>query len=437
MKLLTSIFLIAAAAFAQEQQGGGNAKPTLASIERDLNELKRDREADRAEIDRLKAELRALLAKQSAAAGEGQASDATAAEVAALKERITLLEQELVDAKVNDTRKIETHVYGDVNFESFQGSNSLIDPHAIELIFSAKPMARLRFFAEIELERASQVGGGRGGEILLEQGWVEFNINNWLRPRGGVMLVPFGYFNQYHFVTMTDHVDRPLINRVVTPTDWFDSGFGFTGQGSRGRIGVQYEAYLMNGLRQGISAVNLRNARPPFGADNNGNKAFAGQVRMNVGNSYRLSASLYRGHFDNAGRQNLTGIALDGKWSYKSFQTMTEYARFSPQAGPVVVPRLFHGVNQEFKYSIRPKLFKESVFGASFEDPRIELITRYDHVSVHGTGISTEKRWTFGVNYRPSENFVAKTGYQLNDGKGATLHRGKSDGFIGSLAFFF
>lgn len=421
-------------------------QPTAEDTRQTLDSLKRETEAMRQMLERnarriaeLEARERQLQA-QAAAKAEPQQQAAPSAATAELQERVSLVEQEMVDNRVNESRRLELHAYGEVNMEKFQDTRSSLDPRILELIVSGRPVNRLRFFSEIEFERVAAIGTRRGGELAIEQGWIELTLKDWLRPRAGVVNVPFGWYNQNHFVTQQDHVDKPLLGRVIVPGTWSDVAFGTTGQAARKSLNFTYETYVLQGLQQGINNRGLADARPAFGADNNGNKALAAQFRVTSGPFYRAGISVYRGHFDNLGRQAITGWAYDGKWGRGPFEAMAEYARFTTQSGAVVVPRLFHGYTTEAKWSLRPEFLRKSIFGEGFEDPRIELVARWENAWIDNAAkspIRDERRLTVGLNYRPNQHLVLKSGYQFNHSNNFALQRGNVNGLMSSVAFYF
>lgn len=425
---------------AQEPQPAEDTKRTLEGLKREMELMRESLERNAQKIAELESGAKTNSNPSTpAAAGQEQAPGQTDAS-AELQERVSLVEQEMVTNKVGESRRIEVHAYGEVNFERFKDTRSVFDPRIFELILSGRPVNRLRFFSEIEFERVAAIGTRRGGELAIEQGWIELSLKEWMRPRAGIVNVPFGYYNQNHFVTQQDHVDKPLMGRVVVPGTWSDAAFGMTGQGAYKSLNFTYETYLLQGLQQGITNRGLADARPAFGADNNGNKAIAAQFRVTSGPYYRAGISVYRGHFDNLGRQAITGHAYDGKWGRGPVEVMGEYARFTTQTGSVVVPRLFHGFTTEGKWSLRPELLRRSLLGEGFEDPRIELVARYENAWIDtapGSPFRDERRLTLGMNYRPNQHFVLKSGYQFNHTNNFALQRGNVNGLMSSIAFYF
>lgn len=446
--------MTAAPLLAQTPAAAGSPELILQEIGRlrlEIKELREAHERDERAIAELNARLSEKVTGASTpvpAAVESSAPEVEHApsaqeekpEKPILAEQLSAIEDRMVQEETEKEQRLQTHVYGSLNFEKFQDSRSAFDAESLELVLSAHPHKRIRFFAETEFERAAEVGGSRGGVIKIEQSYAELSLSRWLNARAGVMLVPFGYFNQNHFSIRNDHVESPLLNQIVIPEDWSDAGFGFTGHGSHQAIGWRYEVYVMNGLQQGITGHGLTDARPSFGADNNGNKSLVGQIRFQFGASTDLGFSYYRGKFDDAGRQNLLGYAVDWKWGKGPFEARSEYGRFSPQAGAVPAPALVHGVSTEARWTFRPPFSSHSSMTKDFENQKLAFAIRYDQAWVNSAfagSIGWERRFTVGLNYRPNENLIFKTDYLFGRNSGFSLLRDGSNGFLASLGFFF
>ena len=70
-------------------------------------------------------------------------------------------------------------------------------------------------------------------EISLEQAWLQYDIQDWLKFRGGGVLVPLGRFNLNHDDNRWDLPRRSLVDRGVpvlpVPAAWDELGVGFLG----------------------------------------------------------------------------------------------------------------------------------------------------------------------------------------------------------------
>lgn len=139
------------------------------------------------------------------------------------------------------------------------------------------PFDRLRVYTEIEYERLSEievertaipenrgqqeragtrfiqgVEGQSGGEIAMEQAWAQFDFTDWLGLRFGVILPPLGRFNILHDDDYWDIPRRPLVDRggpvLPVKSAWREMGAGLLGTKQWGRGYIDYQFYVMNGV---------------------------------------------------------------------------------------------------------------------------------------------------------------------------------------------
>jgi hypothetical protein len=101
-------------------------------------------------------------------------------------------------------------------------------------------------------------GGTAGGEVSLEQAYLDYRLGDRLTLRTGLVLVPVGIINETHEPPTFNGVDRPGFDNDVIPTTWREIGLGAVGPvpgGGGGGGGLAYRVYLVNGLlAQGFSA---------------------------------------------------------------------------------------------------------------------------------------------------------------------------------------
>ena len=116
---------------------------------------------------------------------------------------------------------------------------------------------------------------------------LEFRHSDALQLNGGVVVVPFGQFNQRSFPDSFDTLSRPLLylsNReifVTAPnlpspvfnTVYSDTGLVFSGSLWRGQDQLYYAAYVTNGLLGGNDLGQTSATR-----DNNNDKQIGGRV---------------------------------------------------------------------------------------------------------------------------------------------------------------
>lgn len=100
---------------------------------------------------------------------------------------------------------------------------------------------------ELEAEEAGEYETEveRGGEVVLEQFWIEKTFNKALNLRFGHIIVPIGLTNGNHLPTQFFTVYRPEGENTILPCTWHETGvsvWGFLGKDWR------YEAQLLPGL---------------------------------------------------------------------------------------------------------------------------------------------------------------------------------------------
>lgn len=84
----------------------------------------------------------------------------------------------------------------------------------------------------------------RGGEVALEQFWLQKSFSRAANIRAGHMVVPVGSTNRAHMPTEFFGVYRPEGDRSIIPCTWHQTGLSFLG-----RAGAwSYEAMIMSGL---------------------------------------------------------------------------------------------------------------------------------------------------------------------------------------------
>ncbi len=84
----------------------------------------------------------------------------------------------------------------------------------------------------------------RGGEVALEQFWIQKSFCNELNVRVGHIIVPVGGTNQYHMPVEFFGVYRPDGENTILPCTWHETGVSVWGRAGDWR----YEALLIAGL---------------------------------------------------------------------------------------------------------------------------------------------------------------------------------------------
>lgn len=88
----------------------------------------------------------------------------------------------------------------------------------------------------------------RGGEVALEQFWVQKSFSPHLNVRAGHIVVPVGMTNNGHTPNMFFGVYRPEGENTIMPCTWHETGLSVWGRAGAWR----YEAQLLPGLNSNL-----------------------------------------------------------------------------------------------------------------------------------------------------------------------------------------
>lgn len=452
--MLGSSLLVAVLTLSSPLPGPAAQEPGAPAAKRDDakgSTLEKQLEAFRAELAQMAKEIERLRL-EAGRAGAPDLSD----RLAALEERQARIETELArvsdelkqagdaldQVSESDRKRPVLTVYGTLQGTKYARRNSVLDAEAFELVLSGRPHPRLSFFAEIEFERAASVGGPRGGEVVLEQAYVSYTFAQLFAVRTGVLLVPFGNVNVDHFAPLRDVVRKPLVSYAIAPSDWTDNGLEITGRRLIGTTWlVEYEAAVIAGLDDHVSAVGTREARQPFGVDNNNSKALVGRLALKRSASFEAGVSGYRGRYDDAGRLSLAGWAADLRAEAGPLRLTGEFDRFNADRANFRSTELmgyYVRASLDLKGAVLRKLARD------FDEPRFTLVAQYDWARIEGPdtsgsfeAVNRETGLTLGLAYRPSRQWVLKIDHETNRATNQVLDRGTVNGWLGSVGFVF
>jgi len=304
-------------------------------------------------------------------------------------------------------------------------------------------------FTELELERTLRrdsgglkaeqaVEGTNQSEISLEQAWLQYDIADWLKFRGGAVLVPLGRFNINHDDNRWDLPRRSLVDRGVpvlpSPAAWPELGAGFLGDFAVGNTGkIDYQWYVMNGVtldseieqiahtRSGDTTlfaheVKLQPSRGTFSDDAKKGKAVATRWAYSPWLGDEIAASFYWGRYtpDFLPDQSVFSFALDGKKTWGPFEIEGQYVHtkwngvrqaargFARKAlrkesegeiGDVEteiefelagLARTKHGYWLDFRYRFWPDFLKDTILAKHFTNPQLIATFRLEQAWLAG-----------------------------------------------------
>jgi len=139
---------------------------------------------------------------------------------------------------------------------------------------------RIKFLAELEFEHGTE-------EIALETALLDFQVNEALNFRAGILLPQIGLVNANHDSPKWDIIDRPLSSTMIIPTTLSEVGVGFFGKFYVGDNTISYDAYVVNGLQdgvvlneEGITFIPAGKSEESFEEDNNGTPMYNGRLAI-------------------------------------------------------------------------------------------------------------------------------------------------------------
>ncbi len=142
--------------------------------------------------------------------------------------------------------------YGELHFNQSKVEDEDLSPgsldfHRFVLFYGHAWSPNWSFKSEVELEH-NMVGKDYGGELELEQAYINYHHSNNFNFGAGVLLPSVGLLNENHEPPLFLSVERPDYNSRIIPTTWF--GNGISANGLLAGV-VDYKLVLMEGLNSG------------------------------------------------------------------------------------------------------------------------------------------------------------------------------------------
>jgi hypothetical protein len=352
-------------------------------------------------------------------------------------EKVKSLYTNSADNILLNDNKLVIGGYGEVHYnQPLDGStynNGKLDVHRMVMLFGYNFNEKTQFVTELEFEHVK--------EVYVEQAFLQHKLNNYINFRGGLMLVPMGIVNEYHEPTTFNGVERPLIDKYISPTTWREIGFGITGNVLPASL--KYQAYIMNGFngydgaakvsgKNGLRSGRQKGAESYMSSPNFTGKAeYYGIRGLNVGLSGyfgQTQSTLYNGidKTDNAAiasadssaigvsmvgldtRYRINGLQLRGQLYLANLSNTSEYNSYTgSDAGSSMI-----GYYAEVGYNVLRSFDTNS---------QLVPFVRYEYFDTHKSvessiskNLAYEKTAiTTGISYFLAKGAVVKADVQL------------------------
>ena len=340
------------------------------------------------------------------------------------EEKIDLLSEELERLKAEVTRKDRgpaankaagtTTVggYGELHYNNLD-SKKEIDFHRFVLFFGHKFTERLRLFSELELEHSNTESGGA---VELEQAYLEFDLSERLRARGGLFLMPVGIINETHEPPTFYGVERNPVERYVIPATWWEGGAGLSG--SLG-AGFSTDVAMTSGLKiatSGGDAWNIREARQNVAEASADSFGYIGRLRWTGVPGLEMAGSLY--YQDDltqsaSATAPVRGVLAEGHVVINKGPATLKalYAQWHLTGGDVAANPAADGSDVQNGWYIEPSFKITPQWGV------FARYSEYDNQAGSLNPAHTERRQTdVGINYWPHAQVVIKFDVQNQAG---------------------
>ena len=284
---------------------------------------------------------------------------------------------------------------------------------------------RIKLISELEFENGTE-------EISLETALIDFEVNPSLVLRAGILLPPIGAFNVNHDSPRWDFVDRPLVSTEIIPSTLSEVGFGVHGRLFPRGFTLTYDAYLTNGLSEGVilndrGRTSLAAGKNPaqFEEDNNGSPAVSGRLAVKQRRAGEFGVSYYGGKYntyrvegvvvDQA--RGLSIVALDGSSRVGPVELRGELA-YAAIDVPIDLHELFGTRQRGWHVDAVMPVYRPRIRGLPGATVNVDL--RLEQVDFNrgrfaGTGgnIGDEiSSVLVGASFRPAPGTVFKANYR-------------------------
>lgn len=279
----------------------------------------------------------------------------------------------------------------------------------------------------------------RGGEVALEQLWIQKSFNKALNIRLGHIIVPVGQTNNSHLPTQFFTNYRPEGEATILPCTWHETGISIWGKAGKWRYEVlvvpalnsnmfnnanwvkngsasAYEFRVANNLAGAFRVDNYSVKNLHFGISGYIGNTFNNDIVTNTADKYKnIKGTLFIGTAEFDYKAN--GLVLRGNFVYGHLNdaaTISTYNKNNNHQAFSPYPRTLVGENAvtaggEVAYDI----FK---FIRHKGEQNLYVFGRYDYYDsyIPYEGALTDYQWTerhvvsAGLNYYPIKQVVIK-----------------------------
>jgi hypothetical protein len=314
--------------------------------------------------------------------------------------------------------------YEDTGSEGGRNGDSTFDSQYLTMWFGYHVEENMRVVAEVEYEHGGTINqtgganGGGGGELEVDQGFVEWELQKALIIKIGKFYTPFGIERFSYAGPSNRLVSRPGTFQNVYPGTYAEVGVNLGGQlPIVGSTTFNYEVAVVNGLGD-TANTSIRDARQS--RDNNDNKAMVGRISVNAkpdDADIEFGASYYDGKFNSHqgyiadNRLRLTYAGIDLRVKYKNFDFIAEQIISTVEQGETLIngKRNFRRSGYYAQLAYRSEVDREYV-------KFIDVVARFNSKDENSTVQNTadQNQMALGINWGLYKKVILKLEYQFN-----------------------
>jgi hypothetical protein len=324
--------------------------------------------------------------------------------------------------------------YGELHYNNLDDNNGdadkdEIDFHRFVLYFGHEFTDDLRFFSELELEH-SIAGDGKAGEIELEQAYIEYDINDLNRVKGGVFLLPVGIINETHEPDTFYGTERNPVEKNIIPATWWEGGLMFSGELAQG---FGYDVAIHSGLdvskgaeptdaTEGTSSFKIRDGRQKVGKAQANDLAYTGRLKWTAIPGVELAATVQYQEDITQGNTHKTladlGLDSGGATLFETHAVIQQgdfglralYAQWDLDGDAPKVA----GYDEQMGWYVEPSYKINQYFGV------FARYSEWDNQAGSSAIDSEFEQIDLGINWWPHKDVVVKMDYQFQDAESDT-----------------
>lgn len=322
--------------------------------------------------------------------------------------------------------------YGELHYNLPDSSKrGTLDFHRFVVYIGHTFNESISFKSEIEIEHtkieATGTGGAEGGEVAIEQAYIDWHFDPHIGMKAGILLLPIGIINQIHEPPTFNGVERPNVDQFIIPTTWREAGLGIYGLIAEG---INYQLYVVAGLHAVAFSGNegIRGGRQEALESSTANPSVTGRLEYVPLPELKLGTSFFVGNTTDVNAQLGTGtlslISGDIRYTFHgfslravgAFESLSDAESINmSMPAPAVgdIADQMYGFYFEGAYNLMPCFVQET-------EQSLNPFVRYEKYNTQAgvTGfianpVNNRNEITIGVTYKPTYNTAFKIDYQF------------------------